>query len=257
MEPSVAIVGTRQATPRGMAVTVRLAGDLALSGWVIVSGLARGIDASAHRGALEAGGRTVAIMGTGIDRTYPSIHAGLRREIDRKGCSVTELEPGAPPLAFHFPRRNRLVSGLAQAVVVVEAPVRSGAMLTAYQALDQGREVFAVPGPVDCPGTRGCHKLLREGAQLCESVADLHQVLARPGGGMGIAGSIASPLPVPGSPARWIWDRLDLTGLRLSELRKRWQGTEAVWREGMIALELAGLIQRLPGEKVVRKVWIP
>ena len=254
---SIAIVGTRRPSPRGEAVAKRLAHGLARAGWAIISGMARGIDAAAHQGALDADGVTVAVMGTGIDRTYPAAHMGLRRSIEAKGCVVTELEAGSPPLPFHFPRRNRLVSSLARAVIVVEAPIKSGAMLTAYQALDQGREVFAVPGPVDCAQTRGCHKLLREGAHLCEGLDDLHQVLAKPPNGEDSGSPQGIPLPVPGSPARWIWDRLDLTGLRLSELRHRWNGTDAIWREGLLALEMSGLIQRLPGEKVIRKVWIP
>ncbi len=254
---SIAIVGTRRPSPRGEAVAKRLALDLSRAGWVIISGMARGIDAAAHQGTLEADGVTVAVMGTGIDRTYPAGHVGLRRAIEARGCVVTELEAGSPPLPFHFPRRNRLVSSLAHAVIVVEAPIKSGAMLTAYQALDQGREVFAVPGPVDCVQARGCHKLLREGAHLCEGIEDLHHILVKPQNGDISEAHQGIPLPVPGSPARWIWDRLDLTGLRLSELRHRWNGTDSIWREGLLALELAGLIQRLPGEKVIRKVWIP
>ncbi|HPF35035.1 MAG TPA: DNA-processing protein DprA [Candidatus Krumholzibacteria bacterium] len=254
--PAIAVVGTRRATPRGEAIARRLGADLARRGWTVVSGLARGIDAAAHQGALDADGVTVAVMGTGVDRTYPHRHVDLRRRIERRGCTVTDLPPGAPPLHFHFPRRNRLVSGLAQAVIVVEAPVRSGALLTAYQGLDQGREVFAVPGPVDCDRVRGCHKLLREGAHLLESVDDLHRVLTAPRDDPA-APPPRLPLPRPGSPARWIWDRLDLTGLRLDELRRRWSGSEEMLQEGLLALEAADMIQRLPGGKVVRKIWLP
>lgn len=238
----------------------RLAAELGRLGWTIVSGMAAGIDGAAHRGALEAGSPTVAVMGTGIDLTFPSRHAVLRRDIERTACVVTEEEPGTPPLPYNFPRRNRLIAGLARAVIVVEAPIRSGAMHTAHQAVDLGREVFAVPGPVDAPEVRGCHKLLREGAHLMESVRDLTAVIGLPAGADPTAiesAAAGATLPRPGSPARWIWERLDLTGLRLSELRGRWRGTEPVWLEALTVLELAGLIQRLPGGMVARRIWIP
>ncbi len=257
---AVAIVGTRRASHRGRTVAQRLAAELGRLGWTIVSGMAAGIDGAAHRGALEAGSPTVAVMGTGIDLTFPSRHAVLRRDIERTACVVTEEEPGTPPLPYNFPRRNRLIAGLARAVIVVEAPIRSGAMHTAHQAVDLGREVFAVPGPVDAPEVRGCHKLLREGAHLMESVRDLTAVIGLPAGADPTAiesAAAGATLPRPGSPARWIWERLDLTGLRLSELRGRWRGTEPVWLEALTVLELAGLIQRLPGGMVARRIWIP
>ncbi len=256
IRPALAIVGTRAATPRGLAVAEGLARDLAAAGWVIVSGLARGIDGAAHRGALAAGGVTVAIMGTGIDRTFPAGHAGLRRRIETQGCVLSELPDGAPPLRYHFPRRNRLIAGLAQGVVVVEAPLRSGALLTAYLALDLCREVFAVPGPVDRLESRGCHHLLKQGATLVEEIEDVHRVLAPPSCGAGSTAVPADPpLPVPGSAARWIWDRLDLEGSGLEELRSRWAGGPEVWAEGLVALEMAGLIRRLPGGVIARRIW--
>ena len=257
---AVAIVGTRRASHRGRTVARRLARDLGRLGWTVVSGMAAGIDGAAHRGALEAGCRTVAIMGTGMDITFPSRHAVLRRDIERMGCVITEEEPGTPPLPFNFPRRNRLIAGMTRAVIVVEAPVRSGAMHTAHQGLDLGNEVFAVPGPVDVPEVRGCHKLLRDGAHLLENAHDLTAVLGLPDGADddAVATAVAgAELPRPGTPARWIWERPDLTGLRLSELRDRWRGTDPVWQEGLTALELAGLIQRLPGGRVARRIWIP
>lgn len=256
--PSVAVVGTRAASPRGLAVARRLARDLARSGWAVVSGLALGVDAAAHEGALEADGISVGVMATGVDRTYPARHADLRRRLELRGCVVTEASDGTAPLPFLFPRRNRLVSGLAQGVVVVEAPLRSGALSTALHGLDQGREVFAVPGPVDDPRCRGVHHLLRQGAHLVETAKDVVAVLGR---GDGRPVDAPEPpalrLPIAGSAARWIWDRLDLTGLRLSELRRRWAGTEAVWHEGLLALEISGLIVRLPGGGIARKIWVP
>jgi DNA processing protein len=256
--PALAIVGTRAATPRGLAVAEGLARALAAAGWVIVSGLARGIDAAAHRGALGAGGVTVAIMGTGVDRTFPAGHAALRRRIEGQGCVVTELPDGAPPLRHHFPKRNRLIAGMAQGVLVVEAPLRSGALLTAYLGLDLCREVFAVPGPVDRPESRGCHHLLKQGATLVEEIEDVHRVLAPPAGAAGASVVLPElPLPVPGSAARWIWDRLDLEGTGLEELRVRWAGGPEAWAEGLVALEMAGLIRRLPGGVIARRLWHP
>mgnify|MGYP003374150655 CR=1 FL=1 len=254
--PAVAVVGTRRPSQRGRAVAHRLASDLAAAGWTVVSGMALGIDAAAHEGALAGGGLTIAVMATGVDRTYPTRHVDLRRRIEASGCAVTEAEDGVAPLPFVFPRRNRLISGLALGVVVVEAPLRSGALQTAFHGLNQGREVFAVPGPVDDDGCRGCHHLLRQGAHLAEGARDVIDVLGRQRpAGADLAE--VSRLPLAGSPARWIWDRLDLTGLRLSELRRSWAGSELVWLEGLLALEMAGLIVRLPGGRVARRIWIP
>lgn len=254
--PAIAVVGTRRPSARGRAVAHRLARDLAAAGWTVVSGMALGIDAAAHEGALAGGGRTVAVMATGVDRTYPARHADLRRRIEARGCVVTEAEDGVAPLPFVFPRRNRLISGLARGVVVVEAPLRSGALQTAYHGLNQGREVFAVPGPVDDDACRGCHHLLRQGAALVESARDVFAALGRQRDA-DAGPADPSPLPLAGSSARWIWDRLDLTGLRLSELRRSWAGSEAVWLEGLLALEMAGLIVRLPAGRVARRIWVP
>ena len=258
----LAIVGTRQATARGLAVAEGLARALVGAGWVIVSGMARGIDAAAHRGALRGNGATVAIMGTGSDLTYPAGHRRLRTQIEARGCTVTEYPRGTPPRRYNFPQRNRLIAGMVEGVIVVEAPVRSGALLTAYLALDLCREVFAVPGPVDSLNSRGCHRLLREGATLVESPEDVHQVLAPPRSVKCAGqspGSLAHlPLvPTTGSAARWIWDRLDLEGLPLDKLRGRWAGDEASWAEGLVALEMAGLTLRLPGGRLARRIWRP
>jgi len=181
IEPSdrlaVAIVGARQATPYGLRITEALARDLAGLGCTIVSGMARGIDAAAHRGALAAGGRTIAVLGCGLDVVYPPEHDKLRAEIADAGAVVTEFPMGTPPKASHFPRRNRIISGLALGVVVVEAAEDSGSLITARSALDQGREVFAVPGPIDAPLSRGPHGLLKQGAKLVETVADIIEEL--------------------------------------------------------------------------------
>ena len=257
LKPAVAIVGTRRASLRGLAFARALGFVLASRHWCVVSGMALGIDAAAHRGALEGGGPTVAVMGTGLSRIYPAVHSGLRKEIERKGCVVTEYEPDVGPRKYHFPQRNRLIASLVQAVVVVEAPMRSGALGTAQLALDYNREVFAVPGPVDQDTSRGCHHLLRQGAHLLETADDILQVLGSPPS----AGENSVNLPptvvgpAPDSAACWILDRLDFEGVGRDKLRSRFNGTEEMWGEGMLALELAGLIRRLPGGLLARTMW--
>jgi DNA processing protein len=172
-QPSIAIVGSRAATRDGLDAARRIAHGLAHAGVVIVSGLARGIDAAAHQAALDAPGRTIAVLGSGLQRVYPPEHAGLAERILVRGVVLSEYEPHTPPQAGLFPRRNRLVSGLADAVVVVEAPDRSGALITAGTALDQGKDVFVVPGRVAGHRNRGGHLLIRDGARLVESAEDV------------------------------------------------------------------------------------
>ena len=176
--PQVAIVGSRRATPGGGRAAFALARDLAGAGICVTSGLAVGIDASAHQGALAGGGFTNAVMGTGPDRIYPSRHAQLSREIARSGALVSEFAPGTPPSAFNFPRRNRIISALALGVVVVEAAQRSGSLITARLAGEQGREVFAMPGSVNNPMAAGCHGLIRQGATLATGAQDVIAELA-------------------------------------------------------------------------------
>ena len=174
---AVAVVGSRHPSPYGKRIAWQLAGGLARAGYTVVSGLARGIDAAAHRGALDAGGRTIAVLGTGVLAVYPPEHAGLADEVADRGAVVSETPPLAEAHAGAFPRRNRIISGLALGTVVVEAAERSGALITARLAGEQGREVFAVPGQVDCRMARGCHRLIRDGATLVESVDDILEEL--------------------------------------------------------------------------------
>lgn len=171
--PQLAVVGSRRASREGLRNARDLAADLAAAGVTVTSGLALGIDAAAHAGALEAGGRTLAVLGTGVDRLYPAQNRVLGERIAREGALVSEMCPGAPPRASHFPRRNRIISGLSLGVLVVEAGLRSGSLITARLALEQGREVYAVPGSIRNPASRGCHRLLRQGASLVESVDDI------------------------------------------------------------------------------------
>jgi len=179
--PAVGIVGARRPTAYGRAVAEKLAGDLARRGLVVVSGLALGIDAAAHWGALRAGGRTVAVLGSGLDVVYPRENRGLAAKIVAEGGAVVTEQPlGAEPLGFRFPLRNRLISGLSLGIVVVEAAERSGSLITARLALEQGREVMAVPGPVTSPLCRGTHGLLKAGAAVVESWEDVAEALPAP-----------------------------------------------------------------------------
>ena len=173
----IAVVGTRRASAYGRHVAERIAGDLARSGVTIVSGLARGIDSFAHRAAIEAGGRTIAVLGNGIDRVYPPENARLAAAVAEHGALLSEFPLGTPPDAMNFPRRNRVIAGLSMGVLVVEAPRESGAMITADLALEQGRDVYAVPGSVFSPGSVGPHQLLKDGAKLVTSAEDILEEL--------------------------------------------------------------------------------
>ena len=176
---SVAIVGSRAASTVSRDVAMRIAADLAARGIVVVSGLARGVDSAAHRGALTAG-RTVAVLGSGVDRVYPAEHVDLASAIANSGLVLSEYPPGTPPLPFHFPMRNRLISGLSRAVVVIEATEKSGSLITAGCALEQGRDVMAVPGSVAGGRNRGGHALIRDGAKIVECADDIVEELGLP-----------------------------------------------------------------------------
>jgi DNA processing protein len=184
--PAVAVVGSRHATPTGLGVARRLSKDLASAGVLVVSGLARGIDGAAHRGALDAHGLTVAVLGNGPDVVYPREHRELMQAVQASGGILSEFPPGARPEPRHFPLRNRIISGLSLAVVVVEASEKSGSLITARAALEQGREVLAVPGSVASGTYRGCHALIKDGARLVETVDDILEEIgcsrARTGG---------------------------------------------------------------------------
>lgn len=174
---AVAIVGSRHATPYGLAQAERLAGGLSRAGLTIVSGLARGIDGAAHRATLAAGGRTLAVLGGGILQLYPPEHAPLADEVSKSGAVISEVPPRMIPMGGSFPQRNRIITGLSLGTIVVEASDRSGALISAKHANEQGREVFAVPGRVDNRMARGCHRLIRDGARLVETVDDVLEEL--------------------------------------------------------------------------------
>lgn len=177
-KPQIAIVGSRRATPPSLDTAQRFAQSLAKGGFVITSGLALGVDAAAHQGALDVQGLTIAVVGTGLNQVYPARHRGLLRDIvEQGGAVVSELALHSAPHASHFPRRNRIISGLALGVLVVEASPSSGSLITARLAAEQGREVYAIPGSIHSPGARGCHQLIRNGATLIETVGDILESL--------------------------------------------------------------------------------
>ena len=177
LEPQIAVVGSRNPTPGGCDNAREFARALSEAGLTITSGLALGVDACAHRGALEAGGRTIAVAATGLDRVYPARHRDLAHEIVAQGAIVSEFPLGSPPKREHFPRRNRIISGLSVGVVVVEAALQSGSLITARLGTEQGREVFAIPGSIHSPLARGCHALIRQGAKLVETARDILEEL--------------------------------------------------------------------------------
>lgn len=174
---AVAVVGSRRATDYGLGNAERLGFELASRGVTVISGLARGIDTAAHKGALRAGGRTIAVLGSGLDVMYPSENKRLADEITRYGAVISEFEPDAPPARHNFPKRNRIISGLSLGVVIVEAAKRSGSLITADFALEQGREVFALPGKVGSFTSEGTHNLIKQGAKLIESIEDIVEEL--------------------------------------------------------------------------------
>ncbi len=254
--PALAIVGSRNASPQGRADARRFAETLAVRGHAIVSGLALGIDAAAHDGAL-AGGTTVAVIGTGADIVYPSTHRALAHRIAATGAIVSELPLGTKPAAHQFPRRNRIIAGLSRGVLVIEAAARSGSLITARLASECGREVFAVPGSIHSPLSKGCHQLIRQGAKLVESVDD---VLDELGGWAPSSSCLAGCDALPrqdeddGEDGEPLLDLLGFDPVLPDELARRAGCTPARLAALLLDLELAGRLTRLPGGRVQRLV---
>lgn len=260
-EPAIAIVGARNASGNGCLFAKRLAAELAAEGVAVLSGLARGIDTAAHQGALEASGGTVAVVAAGADVAYPPDNAGLMAQIAENGAVLTERPLGAEPQARHFPKRNRLIAGLSQGVVVVEAAPQSGSLITARLAAEQGREVMAVPGsPLD-PRHRGTNQLLREGATLIESADDVRAAmgphLARP---RPARPERRVPPPVEPAPSAGrddgadvvsrIRERLGPEPLLVDELIRQCHATSTEVQQALLELELDGRVERHPGNRV-------
>jgi DNA processing protein len=250
----VAVVGSRNPTAQGGDNALAFAQSLALEGITVVSGMALGVDAAAHRGALagadpEGGVPTIAVVGTGLDRVYPSQHHTLAQQIAQRGVILSEYPLGTAPLAAHFPRRNRLISGLSQGTLVVEAALKSGSLITAEQALEQGRDVFAIPGSIHSTQSRGCHALIKQGAHLVESVHDILSVMD-----IATAAHDGPHDQTDAGGAQDLWDSdpalRDAIGFEpssLEALHARTGRSTAQLQAELMTLELQGALARLPG----------
>lgn len=233
----VAVIGARKASQEGLIAAGEIAFDLARAGIVVASGLARGIDSAAHRGALDAGGKTIAVLGTGIDRVYPAENDELTERIAANGLLVTEFRPGTMPEDWHFPKRNRIISGLSRAVVVVEAMEKSGSLITARLAADQGRDVMAVPGTFVGGRNRGANALLRDGAKLVESAVDILQEL-------GLDGSLARRGPMG--------ERLEVVEFTVDQVSEQMKIAPGEALARLLEWELTGEVQRIGSGRFVR-----
>jgi DNA processing protein len=243
----LAIVGSRNPTPQGEAHARQFAKALGQAGVCVVSGLALGVDGAAHEGALDAGAPTIAVVGTGLDRVYPKRHLGLARRIAESGVILSEYALGTPPLPPHFPQRNRIIAGLSQGTLVVEAAVQSGSLITARLAAEQGREVFAIPGSIHSPQSRGCHALIRQGAKLVESAQDILEDLR-------FQVSVTTPQaddpasPPDASPLHAsLLEAMGFDPIGLDALQARTGLDTPTLQAQLLELELAGEVCRLPG----------
>jgi DNA processing protein len=252
--PSVAIVGSRAASPYALEVARCLGADLARRNVTVVSGMARGVDSAAHRGALEGGGITIAVFGCGVDVIYPREHRGLAERIVERGALVSEFPPGMPPLKSNFPQRNRIISGLSLAVVIVEAAEGSGSLITADFALEQGRTVLAVPGNVLGGRNYGAHALLRDGAKLVECADDILEELP-PGlraEGLGLSEGKESRRMNPASHDPVLRSMHDGDTYDLDEIAERSGLDRMKLLPRLLELELAGAVRRIEGGRFVR-----
>ena len=254
------MVGTRRPTAYGSAVARRLARELAERRLVIVSGLARGIDSACHRGALDAKGKTVAVLGSGLDVIYPRENKGLAEQAAECGALISEFPLGTAPMPENFPIRNRIISGLALGVVIVEAAEYSGSQITARLALEQNREVFAVPGPVDSLSSHGCHRLIRDGARLVETVDDILEERVPPGrdadlpnGGVIQTGALFEKALTPDQKAIFEALRAD-EAMFVDSICGAVDVPQPRVLATLLELEMSGLIRQLPGKNFIRKL---
>ena len=252
--PQLAVVGSRNPTPAGRETAHEFAAFLARAGLVITSGLALGIDAASHRGALAAAGTTIAVCGTGTDRVYPSRHRDLAHEIATHGALVSEFPPGTPARREHFPQRNRILSGLTLGTLVVEAAERSGSLITARLAGEQGREVFAIPGSIHSPLSRGCHRLIRQGAKLVESGTDVLEELPALIGALtsaspeNVSGALSGGGPQPLDPEyERLLNAMEGAPVAVDQLVARTGLTPEQVSSMLLILELEGLVASAPG----------
>lgn len=244
---SIAVVGSRSPTRQGADHARSFAAHLSHAGLCIVSGLAQGIDGAAHEGALEGPGRTIAVVGTGLDRVYPARHRELARRIAAEGLLLSEYALGTPPLPANFPRRNRLIAGLSLGTLVVEAALQSGSLITARLALEQGREVFAIPGSIHSPQSRGCHALLKQGAKLVETAQDILEELHLPAQSNCLS-SAAQPQPPAPEEFDPVLNALGWEATTLDALVARTGWPAADLNARLLELELEGRVARLPGQ---------
>ncbi|OPZ75450.1 MAG: hypothetical protein BWY80_00145 [Firmicutes bacterium ADurb.Bin456] len=248
---SIAIVGSRRPSPYGLAVAEKLAADLAAVGVTVVSGLARGIDTQAHRGALAGNGRTLAVLGCGLDVVYPRENAKLMDQIAERAAVISEFPPASPPEAWHFPVRNRIISGLARGTVVVEASGKSGALITADFALEQGRDVMAVPGSVANPLSRGPHRLIKQGARLVEGAGDILDEMGLDRLFPVPEGSQAGKMKM-NSEEQALYSLLSLDPVSLDELIDKSSFSPQKVMALLMYLEIKGLTRQLPGKLYIR-----
>jgi len=263
--PGIAVIGTRAHSTYGRDATVSFVVGLVRAGYTIISGLARGIDGIAHTTALEIGGDTVGVLGSGLDVPYPPEHEELIRAVAEYGCLVSEFPSGTPPLKYHFPQRNRIIAGLARGVLVIEAPLKSGAMITAELALEEGKEVFAVPGPIHNRTSAGTNRLIQEGAALVTCAADILRVL-QSRTGEPLPAPLAAGLdiddlearlerqPDPGASelAHRVWCALDGAARGVDDLSDELGAAPEALSAALLELELAGLVERRPGPRYGR-----
>jgi DNA processing protein len=245
--PALAVVGSRHATPQGIGNAEAFARSLGQAGLCIISGLAHGIDAAAHRGALCGLGGSIAVVGTGLDRVYPAANRSLAHELATRGALLSEFPPGTPPLANNFPRRNRIISGMSMGCLVVEASLQSGSLITARLALEQGREVFAIPGSIHAPQSKGCHALIKQGAKLVETTRDILEEL----GWMNACVAAMAGQPAP-CASDALLEQIGFDPVDLDALSTRAGLTVSELSAMLLTLELEGRVSVLPGGQYQR-----